>query len=224
MLVLSRSRNPAEYSALCRVNCVWTTEDFSQESKRVVRSELWQLREFGSTVSLTLCGVAPCSTFRLQNLAAPLRPLRMRSERETALAQKGNPFIYSPLQSHAARQREQGAKLGQFREQGAKLGQLSRVHHAPCETALCNSTKSSAQGNCSVKSLAALVMSSIHPFSSILPCPCLPPVKLSGGRGLAVGGLAIGGALGQGGEGLGEGAGDISIHLPYTAQPHGASP
>ncbi len=41
-------------------------------------------------------------------------------------------------------------------------------------------TRSSAQGNCSAKSLAASVMSSILPCSSILPGPpCPPPVILS---------------------------------------------
>ena len=50
-------------------------------------------------------------------------------------------------------------------------------------------TRSSAQGNCSAKSLAASVMSSILHCSSILPCPpCLPPVILTGGGGLAMGG------------------------------------
>ncbi len=43
---------------------------------------------------------------------------------------------------------------------------------------------SSAQGNCSAKSFAALVMSSILPCSSNLPCPpCLPPIMLSTGWG-----------------------------------------
>ncbi len=37
-------------------------------------------------------------------------------------------------------------------------------------------TRSSAQGNCSAKSLAPVM-------SSILPCPCLPPVMLSAGGG-----------------------------------------
>ncbi len=47
-----------------------------------------------------------------------------------------------------------------------------------------NKTRSSAQGNCSAKSLAASVM------SSILPCPpCLPPVMLSGGCRLPAGGV-----------------------------------
>ncbi len=58
-------------------------------------------------------------------------------------------------------------------------------------------TRSSAQGNCSAKSLAASVM------SSILPCPpCLPPVMLSMGWGscLQQGGPASGrgGSRGRG--------------------------
>ena len=47
-----------------------------------------------------------------------------------------------------------------------------------------------------------------------------------GGRGLAGGGgSGRGGGL-AGGVGVGEreGAGDISVKLPYTAIPHGASP
>ncbi len=100
-------------------------------------------------------------------------------------------------------------------------------------------TRSSAQGNCSAKSLAASVMLSILPCSSILPGrPCPPPVMLSlGGGGSGHGGLAAGGVWLQGrsgqGEGgptggrggpRGEGAGDILVQLPYTALPHGASP
>ncbi len=67
-------------------------------------------------------------------------------------------------------------------------------------------------------SLAALVM------SSILPCPpCLPPVMLStGGSGLQQG---EGGLVGERGPaGRGGGAKEISVQLPYTALPHGASP
>ncbi len=62
-------------------------------------------------------------------------------------------------------------------------------------------TRSSAQGNCSAKSLAASVMSSILLSSSILPGPpCPPPVILSWGGCLAMGGLATGG-VGRGGKG-----------------------
>ncbi len=44
-------------------------------------------------------------------------------------------------------------------------------------------TRSSAQGNCSAKSLVASVMYSILPCLSILPYPpCLPPVMLSAGE------------------------------------------
>ncbi len=102
-------------------------------------------------------------------------------------------------------------------------------------------TRSSAQGNYSAKSLAASVMSSILPCSSILPGPpCPPPVIQSlcvcvcgvwPWGGLATGsgrrgGLAGGGGVPQGGGGShrGEGAGDILVQLPYTALPHGASP
>ena len=70
-------------------------------------------------------------------------------------------------------------------------------------------TRSSAQGNCSAKSLAASAM------SSILPCPpYLPLVMLSEG----------GGSSGGGGSNRGEGAGDISSNLPCTTLPRGASP
>ncbi len=49
--------------------------------------------------------------------------------------------------------------------------------------------RSSAQGNCSAKSLAASVMSSILPCSSILPGPpCPPPVMLSAEGGSSCGG------------------------------------
>ncbi len=51
-------------------------------------------------------------------------------------------------------------------------------------------TRSSAQGNCSAKSLAALVILSILPCSSILPGPPYPPpvmLSLGGGGGLARG-------------------------------------
>ncbi len=96
-------------------------------------------------------------------------------------------------------------------------------------------TRSSAQGNCSAKSLAASVMSSILPCSSILPGPPYPPpvmLSLGGvvwpqeGSGCR-GGLAMGGGLAggsRGGGSRGRGAGDILVQLPYTALPHGASP
>ncbi len=78
--------------------------------------------------------------------------------------------------------------------------------------------RSSAQGNCSAKSLAGNVVdSSLSSLSS-------------GGGGHGGGGLGegVGGEEGWGrGGGLGgqgEGAGDISSTLPYTALPHGASP
>ncbi len=89
-------------------------------------------------------------------------------------------------------------------------------------------TRSSAQCNCSAKSLAANVVdSSLSSLSSM------------GGGGSGGGGLGVGGVWGWGvlrwgvqagpgglgeGEGLrGKGAGDISSTLPYTALPHGAS-
>ncbi len=67
-------------------------------------------------------------------------------------------------------------------------------------------TRSSAQGNCSAKSLVASVMLSILPCSSILPSPpCLPPVMLSVGGAAAWGvrpqGVWVGGGLGGGGRG-----------------------
>ncbi len=68
-------------------------------------------------------------------------------------------------------------------------------------------TRSSAQGNCSAKSLASVM-------SSILPCP---PCLLRRGGGPV--GEGEGGPAGEG-----EGAGDISSTLPCTALPHGASP
>ncbi len=105
--------------------------------------------------------------------------------------------------------------------------------HSTCQCAQIapqnRKTRSSAQGNCNTKSLAVSVISSFLPCLSILPCPpCLPPVMLSASRVQLLGGLAVGG-LGRegvgGGEGVwGEGAGDISSPLPYTALPHGASP
>ncbi len=61
------------------------------------------------------------------------------------------------------------------------------LHKSMGAASLHKSTRSSAQGNCSAKSLAASVMSSILPYSSILPGPpCPPPVMLSllaGGSG-----------------------------------------
>ncbi len=85
-------------------------------------------------------------------------------------------------------------------------------------------TSSSAQGNCSAKSLAASVMSSILPFPPCLPQPGfgrggVPPP--AGGSCLQPGvggsGGERGGSVGGGGSGRGEGAGDISVQLPYTA-------
>ncbi len=70
---------------------------------------------------------------------------------------------------------------------------------------------SSAQGNCSAKSLAALVMLSILPCSSILPC--LPPVKLSI-RGPAVGGWPQGVQVGEGRGGGSGGRGQGTFHPP----------
>ncbi len=71
---------------------------------------------------------------------------------------------------------------------------------------LIETTRSSAQGNCSAKSLAASVM------SSIFPCPpCLPPVMLStrwGGGGSSCGGGGFGCKgvwVGEGGWGRGGG-------------------
>ncbi len=76
-------------------------------------------------------------------------------------------------------------------------------------------TRSSAQGNCSEKSLAVSVILSTLPCSSILPCPpCLPPVMLSIGEGgsSSRGGLVCvrgsgrrRGSSGGGGSGRGEG-------------------
>ncbi len=79
-------------------------------------------------------------------------------------------------------------------------------------------TRSSAQGNCSAKSLAASVLSWILPCSSILPCPpCLPLVILS--RGVAGGGEGgLAGGRG-GGRGRGRGQGHFSpaaIHCTTT--------
>ncbi len=91
-------------------------------------------------------------------------------------------------------------------------------------------TRSSAQGNCSAKSLAVSVMSPILPCSSIIPCPpCLPPVMLSTGGLPPAGGSHLqqeGSCLWWGGEGGlgGRGPGDKSVQLPYTALSHGASP
>ena len=79
-------------------------------------------------------------------------------------------------------------------------------------------TRSSAQGNCSAKSLAPPVMSLILPY---------PTCLLHRGGGGSAGGSSGGGGLVGGGVregGWGEGAGDILSTLPYTAQPHGASP
>ncbi len=69
------------------------------------------------------------------------------------------------------------------------------------------STRSSAQGNCSAKSLAP-VMSILH-CSSILPYhPYLPPVMLSVGGGSSHGGVWMqGGSSGEGGWGRGGGLG-----------------
>ncbi len=96
-----------------------------------------------------------------------------------------------------------------------------------------NATRSSAQGNCSAKSLAASVMSSILPCLSILPCPpCLPPVILSAGGHPAVGGSGCGGCLGRGeGVGGGEGGGGrghfhlpaIHLHYHMVLRPKGTS-
>ncbi len=85
-------------------------------------------------------------------------------------------------------------------------------------------TRSSAQGKSSAKSLAGNVVNSS--LFIILPCPpCLPPVMLSTGGGVQPWGLGWAGGVWGGGGGLeGRGVGDISIHLPYTAPPHGASP
>ncbi len=67
--------------------------------------------------------------------------------------------------------------------------------------------RSSAQGNCSAKSLAASVMSSILPCSSIHPCPaCLLLVMLSIGGYPAMGGLPLaGGPMGERGSHRGRG-------------------
>ncbi len=76
-------------------------------------------------------------------------------------------------------------------------------------------TRSSTQGNCSAKSLAASVISSVLPCSSILPYPpCLPPVMLSQGGGVLppVGGSHLwqGGGV-QWGEGVWQGGGGQGI-------------
>ncbi len=66
-------------------------------------------------------------------------------------------------------------------------------------------TRSSAQGNCSAKSLLASVMSSILPCLSILPGPpCLLPIMQ--------GGVSCGGV--RQGRGLGEGRGQGIFHPP----------
>ncbi len=88
-------------------------------------------------------------------------------------------------------------------------------------------TRSSAQGNCSAKSLAASVMSSILPCSSILPYPpYLPPVMLSTRRVLPLAGGSASGRRVLQGEGVpwGEGAGGHFSPAAITALPHGASP
>ncbi len=82
-------------------------------------------------------------------------------------------------------------------------------------------TRSSAQGNCSVKSLASdVVDSSLSSWSSTSHAGCRGG---SSSRKVWVGGRGLGEGVGQGGL-RGEGAGDISSTLPYTALPHGASP
>ncbi len=82
--------------------------------------------------------------------------------------------------------------------------------------------RSSAQGNCSAKSLVGnIVDSSLSSLSSTSHA-------MGRGGGLGPGNLGGGQFWGQGvGRGRGfrkEGAGDISSTLPYTALPHGASP
>ena len=76
-------------------------------------------------------------------------------------------------------------------------------------------TRSSAQGNCSEKSLAGNVVDS-----------SLSSLSSAGGGGLDAGGGVQGQGVwaGAGGLGEGEGARDVSSTLPYTALPHGASP
>ncbi len=78
-----------------------------------------------------------------------------------------------------------------------------------------SSTRSSAQGNCSAKSLAGNVTdSSLSSRSS-----------MGGGRFWGQGGLGAGGFESRGVEVEGgQGSGDISATLPCTALPHGASP
>ncbi len=72
-------------------------------------------------------------------------------------------------------------KLSRFRGTAILASSLPGRTHGPRGTAE-HETRSSAQGNCSAKSLAASVMSLIIPCSSILPCPpCPPPVMLSTG-------------------------------------------
>ena len=81
-----------------------------------------------------------------------------------------------------------------------------------------NETRSSVQGNCSAKSLAGNVAdSSLSSLSS----------PQGGGSGRVGEGGPAGGEGSSGGMGVwqgGGGAGDISVQLPYTALPHGASP
>ncbi len=72
---------------------------------------------------------------------------------------------------------------------------------------------SSAQGNCSAKSLAGRVIDSSLSSTSH---------AVLGAGGSGAGGLGVGGWEGDGVEG--EGAGDISSTLPNTALPHGGSP
>ncbi len=96
----------------------------------------------------------------------------------------------------------------------------TRVHTHTLHTHLCTqshvSTRSSAQGNCSAKSLVSNVVdSSLSSLSSISHA----------GQGCPGGGSGVGG-LGQGVWGRGSGAGGRGhfIYLAITAPPQGASP
>ena len=51
-------------------------------------------------------------TFKPQNLPPHLRPIKMKPDKDATLNAKGSPFIYSPIQSHGAKQKMPGSKMG----------------------------------------------------------------------------------------------------------------
>ncbi len=101
----------------------------------------------------------------------------------------------APCHAHAQSRFPASDQAEDLRDGPRRSFSPGKLVHVP-KVCVVETTRSSAQGNCSAKSLAPVM--SILPCSSNLPCPpCLPLVMLSAG-GSSCGGGGLGLGMGEG--------------------------